>query len=233
MLAISFGEKPEFPASVPRNSGVTQIPQAYPTSAALSKMRAMNLEQLKKNAGSRVQIEPPAIHLDSQGRELPGRNEDWIIARVTDSELQLNEAVELGLSTTIGRDAVHHFTSNPSRSVPGGVQYGFLNLMVQMFIQNDRITYRPCSRPGERVPPMPSPIVEKWVTFNFPAESGLQRKLEQTGFRVAWAMISRLPLLELQGWEIVVEPDRHGMPTSFHLRDSPENQVFVKHRRSG
>jgi hypothetical protein len=194
------------------------------------KVKGMNLEYLKKNVGFRVQLEPPAIHLDALGRELPGRNEDWIIGSVTDNEIRLDEAVISGLTTTIGKDGVHHFTSNPSRSIRGGLQYGFLSLTVQMFIQQDRISYRPCSRPGERVAPLPISIVEKWVDFGYPKASGIQDRLERTGHRIAWARVSHLATLELQGWEKVVEKDAHGMPSSFHLRDFPENQVFIKKR---
>jgi hypothetical protein len=39
----------------------------------------MKLDQLKKNQGWRVKVAPPAIHLDAIGRELPYRNEDWIL----------------------------------------------------------------------------------------------------------------------------------------------------------
>jgi len=190
----------------------------------------MNLDQLKKNVGFRVQLEPPAIHLDAIGRELPGKNEDWIIQSVTDTGVRIDEATILGLTTTIGKDSVHHFTSNPSRSTQGGIQFGFLSLTMQMFIKNDKITYRPCARPGERVPPLPAPIAEMWVDFNYPVISGIQKELETAGYRVAWVGNSRLASLELQGWEVVVAKDRHGMPTSFHLRTNPENQVYLKTR---
>jgi hypothetical protein len=191
----------------------------------------VNLEQLKKNIGNRVQLEPPAIHLDALGRELPGRNDDWIIESVTDTEVGIRDTQVLGLSTTVGRDYVHHWTSNPSRSTPGGLQYGFLTLVAQMYIQQDKITYRPSSRPGERVEPLLVRIVEQWVDFNYLIDSKIQAKLEASGYRVAWVHASRLPGLELDGWERVVEKDRHGMPTSFHLQTRPENQVFVKKRR--
>jgi len=188
----------------------------------------MNLSQLKKNAGFRVQLEPPAIHLDVRGRELPGKNEDWIIGAVSDTEIHLNEAIPLGLTTKIGKDAVHHFTTNPSRSTVGGLQYGFLMLTVQMYIhENVRITYRPC-RPGERVDPSPTPIAQKWVDLQYPHASGIQEKLERAGYHLGWCPDSRLAQLELQGWDVVVENDRHGMPTTFHVRTHPENQVLVK-----
>ncbi len=56
-----------------------------------------NLDRLKGNVGWRVQLAPQAIHLDAFGRELPGKNEDWIIGSVTDDEVRLDEAVMLGL----------------------------------------------------------------------------------------------------------------------------------------
>lgn len=191
----------------------------------------MNLEMLKRNIGHRVQLEPAAIHLDAIGRELPGRNEDWLIVNVTDTEVRLHEASVMGLTTTIGKDGVHHYNSNPSRSTPGGLQYGLLMLTVQMYIQSGKISYRPCPRPGERMPPVPVQIAHKAVDFNYPNTSGIQRRLEADGWRTAWVRESRVPGLELEGWEIVVEMDRHGMPTSFHLPDRPENQVYVKTRQ--
>lgn len=190
----------------------------------------MNLDQLKKNVGYRVQLDPPAIHLDDMGRELPLKNEDWIVESVTDAELRISEATVMGLATKLGKDSVHHFTSDASRSIAGGIQYGFLTLTLQLYIQNGTITYRPC-RPGERVPPPPITHAQKWVDFKYPKDSGLQDRLEMAGYRVAWSRDSRLArLVELEGWEIVVEKDGQGMPTSFHLRDNPENQVFIKSR---
>jgi hypothetical protein len=191
----------------------------------------MNLEQLKKNIGWRVQLAPSAIHLDALGRELPSRNEDWIIQSVDATEVRVEEASIPGLMTTFGADVVHRFDTNRSRSDAGGSQFGFLVLTQQMVIQQGKITYRPCSRPGEHVPPPPVTIVEQWVDFSFPIKSGIQTSLEESGYRVAWVNASRLPSLEFEGWEMVIEKDRYGMPSSFHLRTNPENMVFVKTRQ--
>jgi hypothetical protein len=76
----------------------------------------VNLVQLKKNVGWRVQLQPPAMHLDARGRELPCRDEDWIIRTVTATEVRLDEATELGLTTAFGADIVHRFDTNRSRS---------------------------------------------------------------------------------------------------------------------
>jgi hypothetical protein len=179
-----------------------------------------------------VQITPPAIHLDEFGRELPGKNEDWIIQSVTDDGVRIDEAVILGLTTTLGRDHIQSFATNPARSVPTGLQYGLLKLHVQMYIpQNAPIWYQPCVRPGERVPPPPVQIVELFVDFSYPVNSGIQKKLTGAGYDVAWAALSRIPGLELDGWEIVVERDRQGRLTSFFLRDPRDTQVFVKRRK--
>ena len=79
---------------------------------------------------------------------------DWIIVRVTDDEMQLNEASVLGFTTKLGLDAIASFTTDRSRSISGGLQYGLLLLKVQMYVQSDVITYAPCTRPGERVAPL-------------------------------------------------------------------------------
>lgn len=137
----------------------------------------------------------------------------------------------MGLTTTIGKDGIHHYNSNPSRSIPHGLQYGLLMLTVQMYIQGGKISYRPCARPGERVPPFIVQITRQAVDFNYPNVSGIQARLDAEGWRAGWCKESRVPTLELEGWEIVVETDRHGMPTSFCLPDKPENQVYVKTRQ--
>ena len=122
--------------------------------AAARNVCVVKLDQLKRNRGWRVQIAPAAIHLDAMGRELPTRNEDWIIVHVTDNEVRLEEASS-GWTTKLGTDAVASFTSDPSRAAPGGVHYGLLLLKVQMYVEGDNIRFVPCLRPGERVPPLP------------------------------------------------------------------------------
>jgi hypothetical protein len=188
----------------------------------------MNLAQLKKNVGHHVQLAPPAIHLDGFGRELPCRDEDWIIADVTDQDIRLHEALVMGLTTQLGSDGVHHYTRNPSRSV-GATQYGFLVLNVQAYIQAGHITYRP-TRPGERLAPPPVSIERTAVDFNYPSASGIQKRLESHGWQTGWVRESRLPSLELEGAELVIEKTRRETLTSFYLRDPHETQVYIKKR---
>lgn len=192
----------------------------------------MNLDMLKGNVGWRMQLAPQAIHLDEFGREVPGKNEDWIIRSVTDDEVQLDEAVMLGLATTLGKDHIQSFATNPSRSAADGLQYGYLKLHVQMYIpKNGPIWYQPCVRPGERLPPPPVQISELFVDFQYPLKSGIQQRLVESGYDLSWAAASRVPSLELDGWEVVVERDRQGRLVSFFLRDPRDSQVLVKRRK--
>jgi hypothetical protein len=190
----------------------------------------MNLDQLKKNVGFRVQLEPMPIRLDNIGQELPPQNDDWLVQEVAATEIRISN-IYTGHAVTLGNDHVHHFTSNPDRSRDGGLQYGFLSLHVQIYLQLNNLFMRPCSRPGERVPPPTVYIAEKWVDFRYPSDSGMQAKLESSGFRVAWCFDSKLVRkVELEGWEVVLEKDSHGTPTTFHLRDRPDNQVLIRKR---
>jgi hypothetical protein len=121
---------------------------------------------------------------------------------------------------------------HPARSTPGGTHYGLLKLHVQMYIpKNAPIWYQQCVRPGERVPPPPVQIVELIVDFGYPSKSGIQQKLIDANYEISWAARSRLASLELDGWETVVERDRHGRPTSFFLQDPRDPQVLVKRRK--
>src|SRR5580692_1992932 len=99
----------------------------------------MNLEQLKKNKGWRVQLLPIASRLDD-GNELPKVDDDWIIEEVSNSEVSIfNPRTQHRLA--LGADHVHHFTTNPERS-RGGIHFGFLTLNVQVFIERTGCSVR-------------------------------------------------------------------------------------------
>ena len=78
--------------------------------------------------------------------------------------------------------------------------------------------------------PLSVPIAEMMVDLKYPVASGIQEKLEIAGWRLYFAGESQVPGLELQGWELVVENDRHGMPTSFRVKTRPEDLVLLKTR---
>jgi hypothetical protein len=82
-----------------------------------------------------------------------------------------------------------------------------------------------------RTPPPAAPS-QKWVDFRYPTDSGLQQRLENEGFNVAWCFDSRLARkTELEGWEVVVEVDRDGNRSNLKFRDNPSNQTLIKRRR--
>lgn len=108
----------------------------------------MNLDKLKKSGGWRMELRPPACHLNAQGRALPSENEDWIVEDVTDDEVRLRTAS--GYIARLGKDHIHHFATNPPRQ-EADLKFGFLILNVQVFTQGTRLFVEPNARPGEPV----------------------------------------------------------------------------------
>lgn len=51
----------------------------------------MNYDQLRNNIGWRMRIAPQAIHMDEYGRELPGKDEDWIIRSFSDAAIEIED----------------------------------------------------------------------------------------------------------------------------------------------
>jgi hypothetical protein len=184
---------------------------------------------MKKNVGCRVQLEPTASRLDDSGRELPSIDDDWIIEDVSTGGVRVRNARTEHV-TTLGKDHIHHFTSNPDRS-QGGIPYGFLTLNVQVFLQGNKLWVRPSARPGEPVEVARVDIVEKWVDSNYPYDSGVQQRLEAAAYRVAWCPDTKLSRrIDLEGWEIVVEPDAQGVQTKFRLKDPRADKTLIKKR---
>jgi hypothetical protein len=94
-------------------------------------------------------------------------------------------------TTTLGKDHIYEYISNPDRS-QGGIKHGFLVLKVQIFLEPKRLSITPTARPGESVEPPAVEIVEKWVNADYPARSGLKAQLEAAGYSLAWASDTRL-----------------------------------------
>ena len=70
---------------------------------------------------------------------------------------------------------------------------------------------------------------EKWVDFQYPNDSGLQERLIDAGYKVAWCLDTKLSRrVDLEGWEIVTEPSKTGIPTRFRLKDRPADQTQIK-----
>jgi len=111
----------------------------------------MKIDQLKKCAYVRTQLQPLPIRLDQFGHLLPSIDEDWIIQPFMDDGILGLSSVETGYIAKLGYDAVHHFTSNPNR-FQGTVRFGFLTLTVQIYMQGCNLWYLPTLRPGEPLP---------------------------------------------------------------------------------
>ncbi|GEM_PF-4181803 len=189
----------------------------------------MNWEQLRRCVGFRIQLEPIACRLDEYGRELPPENDDWVVQDVSNAGVRVSNE-RTGHATTLAPDHIHHFTSNPDRS-RGGLQFGFFVLHVQVFLRGNELWVRPNARPGESVRPPAPQIEEKWVDFRYPSDSGLQSKLQAAGYRIAWCADNRLSRrTDLEGWEIVIEADNHGVLSKFRLKDRPADQTLIRKR---
>ena len=111
----------------------------------------MNWEQLKTSVDRRVQLQPTACRLDENGRELGPIDDDWVIDEVTSNGLRISNP-RTGHVTTLVKDHVHDFRTNPDRS-EGEFQYRFLTLNVQVYLQGNKLWVRPNSRPGQPVSP--------------------------------------------------------------------------------
>jgi len=110
---------------------------------------------------------------------------------------------------------------------------GFLTLKVQVFIQGNEVRVVPNARPGEAVAPRRPEVIEKTVTISYPAETGLQARLVAAGYEIGWTRPERVStLVNVEGYEVVIEPDARGVLAHFRTRDG---LVLAKHRnlRSG
>jgi hypothetical protein len=187
----------------------------------------MNLDHIKKSVGHRVRLVPAACRLDEYGRELPPVGDVWLVEKVMEVGVYITNP-STGHFTILGNDHIHHFTSNPALS-QNGAQHGFFVLNVQIFLQGSRVSVTPNGRPGEKVAPEPPRIRETVVDLRFPADSGLQEKLKGLGYEIAWCLEPRFArLTELEGWELVLEPDGAGGYVSYRLKDRPADQLLVK-----
>ena len=188
----------------------------------------MNWDQMKKNLHARVQLNPTAHRLDEYGRKLPIVEDDWLIEEVSGNGVRIKN-LRTHHTTTLGKDHIYDYISNPDRS-QAGIKHGFLTLKVQIFLKPNGLSITPTVRPGESVEPPAVQIVEKWVSMDHPARSGLKARLEAAGYVVKWASDTRLADLALEGWEIVIEPDAQGVLTLFRSDKVGPHQTLIKRK---
>jgi hypothetical protein len=186
----------------------------------------MQWNKLRQSIGYRVRVSPIAYRLDEIGRPLPEMDEDWLIqAGPTDETIQISRIA--GHSFPLAKDQIHHFTSDPIRTI-GDMRYGMLTLLVQIYIQSNDVKTRPTVQPGVPVPPPEIRIEDRAVDFRYPTDTGLQQRLETAGYKISWVNESRLArLVEIDGWEIVIEQTPTGL-ARFRAKDRHDDQVLVK-----
>lgn len=112
----------------------------------------VNWEQFKKDCGIWVQFVPIACRLDEEGNELAEVSHDWRIESFPDEATVSLVNRETGHVLKLGKDHIYDFRSNPARS-DSGAKHGFLVLKMQVFMQGNKLWYRPNARPGEGVSP--------------------------------------------------------------------------------
>jgi hypothetical protein len=189
----------------------------------------VNWEKLKQNVSTWVQISPIAYQLDEYGVALPDIDDDWFVHAIVDDVVTLSRNGS-GLNLILGKDHIHHFATNPGRTV-GNTKYGLLQLHVQAYIQGDQVRVKPTPRPGERVPPPEVSIAEKAVHVLYPGQSGMQQRLAAQGYTLQWIVRSRVAqFVDLWGWKIVVEPDANGRLSSFCVEDRIDDLILIKKR---
>jgi hypothetical protein len=70
---------------------------------------------------------------------------------------------------------------------------------------------------------------DKWVDFQYANDCGLQERLTNAGYQVAWCFDTKLSRkIDHEGWEIVTELNEKGIPMRFRLKDKPTDQTLIK-----
>lgn len=119
----------------------------------------MNLDRIKKAIGERVQLRPVVIPVDAGGRGLAPTDDAWVIEAVTDEDVRVSNP-RTGHFTHLGKDHIHHYTTNPDETRRTGIPHGFFTLLVQIYVQGAELRVTPTARPGEPVHPQPPAPIE-------------------------------------------------------------------------
>jgi hypothetical protein len=176
-------------------------------------------------------------------RFLQGRGVALVVLNACYSKAQADTilgAVKAVVGTTdvIDDEAARRFTAAFYRSLGDGlsIREAFrdgsdavvLHGLVDMFRSDGDLDLT--FAPGASVPPVvASDPVEKWVDFLYPRDSGLQAKLEAQGYKVAWCSDNNLARnIDLDGWQVVVEPDTRGILSKYRLQTRPSDQTLIK-----
>jgi hypothetical protein len=222
--AVLAAERPHRSA---RHARQTVGSRSSTTHSDTSRSAALNFSKIVSNVGRHVELQPAACFLDAKGRTLPDVSDDWRITEAIDDRLKIKN-VRTGHETVLAKDHIHHYTSNPHR-MTNGQEHAFLTLLVQLYIQNDRVTVMPCLRPGEPLAPPPVPeIVDEWVDLLYPTFD-IARKLGIDPSALAWARESRVATLTATGVaEVILVRETTGKLKRYRVRDYPEPQMLIR-----
>ena len=174
----------------------------------------MNKDKMKSNKGKRVLLLPAARRLRSDGTDQPPRPDDWwLIEDVAPAGVKISDP-KTGYFRVLGYDHIQKFTSDQPRE---GFDRGFLTLHVQLIVRENDVELVPNSRPGE--PVIAPSVADMVVAFQYPDETGLQRRLEQDGYRLHWSSEAHAPSRMAEGWSEVITANAQGHPVRLRTRD--------------
>jgi hypothetical protein len=166
----------------------------------------MNWDQMKKNLHTRVQLVPIPHRLDEHGGKLPSIEDDWLIEEITSDTVRIKN-LRTRHTTSLGKDHIYDWRSNPDRS-QAGAKYGFFVLKVQILLKPKGIAIIPNARPGEPVEP---PKVEVVSDFDNFMDERTQKKSD------AEKLASRTATEWIRMKEIVADFARSGKRADGHL----------------
>ena len=91
------------------------------------------------------------VKLVSNEVELEQFGNDWIIDKISDEGLEINDTWS-GYRVILGFDHIHNYTSDPNRNYDG-LRHGILVLNVQLSINVNtwKVSIEPTERPGKSV----------------------------------------------------------------------------------
>jgi hypothetical protein len=191
----------------------------------------VNLDRMRSAVGQRVRLRPGAIELDTDGFGVWSQDDDWVVDSIYDEVIRIRNT-RTGHCADLGKDHIHHYTSDPQPSRQSGVAHGFLTLTVQLYLHGLNVSIAPTSKLGEPVPKPRPETAELQVDLSYPRDAGLQARLEQQGFRIAWVRRSRVQrLLHLEGWQHVVDHGPDGQLVKYCVKERLEDLVLLKKPR--
>lgn len=135
----------------------------------------MNREQLSRNIGQLLLLQPAPYRIDAGGRVLPDLRDAWQLQSVTGDVARVSN-IRTGHFLDIGLDAVYSYASDPNAKNLGERHTGILQLKVQVYISGQRAWVQATVRPGEALPPPHDPQKDEILTRLNSIEADLKQR---------------------------------------------------------